>query len=156
MTLVRPPDGFTLALLDGWVTLDLDAGTSEVSRRRKVDALAADASSVEEFRDGIEGFLSAAVAGAAEDEALLCALHVDIDTEGRPVVVTVLVAIRSVEGPADPSVLADLGLLTQQYYLPVPGTDQLLAVVAFASPTLALEGDLIALFDTIADSFAFT
>jgi hypothetical protein len=49
-----------------------------------------------------------------------------------------------------------LELLTHQFFIPVPDTPNLLAVIAFASPTLALEDDLIALFDTIADSFAFT
>jgi hypothetical protein len=49
-----------------------------------------------------------------------------------------------------------LELVTHQFFIPVPDTPNLLAVVAFATPTLALEGDLIALFDTIADSFAFT
>jgi hypothetical protein len=47
-------------------------------------------------------------------------------------------------------------LLTHQFFIPVPDTPNLLAVVAFASPTLALEADLIALFDTIAGGFAFT
>ncbi|MGH8999351.1 MAG: hypothetical protein ACRDY7_08170 [Acidimicrobiia bacterium] len=49
-----------------------------------------------------------------------------------------------------------LELLTHQFFIPVPGTTDLLAVVAFASPTLGLEADLVALFDAIADSFAFT
>ncbi|MEW6471962.1 MAG: hypothetical protein AB1679_06805 [Actinomycetota bacterium] len=49
-----------------------------------------------------------------------------------------------------------LELLTHQFFIPVPGTADLLAVVAFASPTVSLEDDLIALFDAIAGSFAFT
>jgi hypothetical protein len=49
-----------------------------------------------------------------------------------------------------------LELVTHQFFIPVPDTPNLLAVVAFATPTLALEGDLIALFDAIADTFAFT
>jgi hypothetical protein len=49
-----------------------------------------------------------------------------------------------------------LELLTRQFFIPVPDTPDLLAVVAFASPTLALEEDLIALFDAIAGSFVFT
>lgn len=48
-----------------------------------------------------------------------------------------------------------LELLTHQFFIPVPDTPDLLAVVAFASPTLALEDDLIALFDAIAQTFTF-
>jgi hypothetical protein len=47
-------------------------------------------------------------------------------------------------------------LLTHQYFIPVPSTPDLLTTVAFASPTLALQDDLVELFDTIAESFVFT
>jgi hypothetical protein len=49
-----------------------------------------------------------------------------------------------------------LELLTHQFFIPVPDTSNLLAVVGFASPTLALEDDMVALFDAIAEGFAFT
>jgi hypothetical protein len=49
-----------------------------------------------------------------------------------------------------------LDLLTHQYFIPVPSTTDLLTAVAFASPTLALQDELVALFDTIAQTFAFT
>jgi hypothetical protein len=49
-----------------------------------------------------------------------------------------------------------LELLTHQFFIPVPDTPNLLAVVGFASPTLALEDDMVALFDAIAEGFAFT
>lgn len=49
-----------------------------------------------------------------------------------------------------------LELLTHQFFIPVPDTPNLLAVIAFASPNLVLEDDMVALFDAIAESFAFT
>ena len=49
-----------------------------------------------------------------------------------------------------------LELLTHQFFIPVPDTANMLAVISFASPTLALEDDMIALFDVIAEGFAFT
>lgn len=55
-----------------------------------------------------------------------------------------------------PGTEVPLELITHQFFIPVPGTADLMAVVAFASPTLALEPDLIALFDAIAEGFAFT
>lgn len=48
-----------------------------------------------------------------------------------------------------------MDLLTHQYFLPVPGTTDSLTVVSFASPTLALEEDLRAVFESIAQTFAF-
>jgi len=55
-----------------------------------------------------------------------------------------------------PGTEEQLELLTHQFFIPVPDTTNLLAVVAFASPTLALEDDMVALFDTIAEGFVFT
>jgi hypothetical protein len=49
-----------------------------------------------------------------------------------------------------------LELVTHQFFIPVPDTSNLLAVVGFATPTLVLEDDMVALFDTIAEGFAFT
>lgn len=49
-----------------------------------------------------------------------------------------------------------LELLTHQFFIPVPDSANMLAVVAFASPNLVLEEDMVALFDAIAESFAFT
>jgi len=49
-----------------------------------------------------------------------------------------------------------LDLLTHQYFIPIPGTTDLLTTVAFASPTLGLHDELVELFDTIAETFAFT
>lgn len=46
------------------------------------------------------------------------------------------------------------GLLIQ-YFVPVPGRDDI-AVVAFGSPSMALENELTILFDTMASTFAFT
>jgi hypothetical protein len=51
---------------------------------------------------------------------------------------------------------APVELVTRQFFIPVPKTSDLLAVVAFSTPTLSLEDEMIALFDSILGTFAFT
>jgi hypothetical protein len=46
--------------------------------------------------------------------------------------------------------------LARQYYVPVPSTTDQIAVLSFASPTLALQDDLTSLFDSMAATFVFT
>ena len=43
-----------------------------------------------------------------------------------------------------------------QYFIPVPGTVDQVAVLTFASPTLVLQEELLRLFDSMAASFCFT
>ncbi|MGH8999723.1 MAG: hypothetical protein ACRDY7_10075 [Acidimicrobiia bacterium] len=177
------PDGFTLALPDDWVTLDLDTATAAASRRRLVDALARDDPVVAEARRGVEKLLAAAATGAVEDGALLCALRFDVDAEGRPVQATVSVVIRSLDGSSEPSALrAELaevggeaevveltsgpalrlsgqtedGFLSLGVLVPVPGVDGRVAVVSLLSPSLTHEVELNEFFDAVADTFSFT
>jgi hypothetical protein len=46
--------------------------------------------------------------------------------------------------------------LARQYYVPVPGSTNKIALLSFASPTLELADDLERLFDAMARSFTFT
>jgi hypothetical protein len=46
--------------------------------------------------------------------------------------------------------------LSCQFYIRLPGTTDQIALLTFASPTVVLEEDLLALFDSMAKSFAFT
>lgn len=46
--------------------------------------------------------------------------------------------------------------LSCQYYIKLPATTDRIALLTFASPTVALEDDLLALFESMAGSFAFT
>jgi hypothetical protein len=80
---------------------------------------------------------------------------------GRTITVVDLDAGRAVKRSGHrntrfPGTDEPLELVTHQFFIPVPDTGNLLAVVAFATPTLALEDDMVALFDAIAESFAFT
>ncbi|MGH2719944.1 MAG: hypothetical protein ACRDJU_15395 [Actinomycetota bacterium] len=47
-------------------------------------------------------------------------------------------------------------LLSREFFVPLPGAAEEIAVVSFASPTLVLSDDLNRLFDSMASTFAFT
>lgn len=117
----------------------------------------------ERFDDlAVQASLSVAIHAAAEGTDFGRMVSELGDGEGgRTIEVVELEAGRAVKRSGRrhtkfPGTEHPLELLTHQYFLPVPGTADRLTTVAFSSPTLSLEDDLIALFDTIAESFAFT
>ncbi|MGH8906306.1 MAG: hypothetical protein ACRD0K_07290 [Egibacteraceae bacterium] len=59
-------------------------------------------------------------------------------------------------GQALPGTDESLEFVVRQYYVPVPGTSDRVALLSFASPALVVEDDLVALFDSMAGSFVFT
>lgn len=117
----------------------------------------------ESFGDfAVQANLAVSFHAAAEGTDLgRMVLELGDDEDSRTISVVELEAGRAVTRSGRrhtkfPGTEHPMELLTHQYFLPVPGTADRLAVVAFASPTLPLEHDLIAVFDTIASSFAFT
>jgi hypothetical protein len=117
----------------------------------------------EPFEDiAVQASLTVAVHAATEGtDFSRMATELADDEGGRTISVVDLDGGRAVKRSGRrhtrfPGTDVPLELITHQFFIPVPGTADLLAVVAFASPTLTLEDDLIALFDAIAGSFAFT
>ena len=60
-------------------------------------------------------------------------------------------SLRALPGLEEP-----LEFLSHQYYLRVPGTTDRIALLSFASPSVALEEELAELFESMARSFSFT
>lgn len=179
----RLPDGFQILLPEKWVMLDLDEATSGDSLAALIDTLARHDDSVARERAQVEALLGAIVREARQNDALMCAVHFDVDSEGRPVQAALTVAIRSVEGSSDPdalygslsgdadginvsdltlgralrvSELTDDGFLSLTMLIPAPGVEDRLAVVSLLSPSLGHRDELDEFFDLIANTFTFT
>src|ERR1051325_6397953 len=155
--------GLWMALPPGWVSLDVDPSTSTATIRRMVELAAEADETVAENREALERMLIGAARDCATDGTDFSRMATELaDADGaRTISVVDLEAGRAVKRSGHrhtqfPGTEEQLELLTHQFFIPVPDTTNLLAVVAFPSPTLALEDDMVALFDTIAEGFVFT
>jgi hypothetical protein len=90
--------------------------------------------------DGIRAELAGGEAGA------LSTIETDAGTAVRDA------GLRTMRRPGSEE---DVTVLSHQYWYPVPGRPGLVSFAAFATPTLALEGDFAELFDAMAATFSF-
>ena len=123
--------GFWVPLPEGWVSIDVDPSTSILSTRKLVEAAAADDEADLGGSDGRVVDLVELDSGPA------------VRRRGR--------RSRLFPGAEEP-----VEFVSHQYFVRVPSTADRVALLSFATPTLAVEDDLGDLFESMARSFMFT
>jgi hypothetical protein len=187
-----PPTGFWIAVPDGWISLDVDPGTSAESARKLAEAAVAGDPSLREQQGAIAQLLTDLTRNAADSGVRFCACFFQVFEEQLPVQASLTVAFHALDSANDPAaMLGDLQgegrrlemveldagqavrrsgrrresmpgseevveFLSCQYYIKLPATTDRIALLTFTSPTVALEDDLLALFESVAGSFVFT
>lgn len=186
-----PPDGFWLALPDGWFTLDINPETSAQSIRTIVRAAIAGDERLAQFQGLLEQTFSQTTRDVVAAGAQFCACYFNMINETLPIQASVTVSIVRTEGGNGRSVIEreiasegtttslveiaagqavrrtrrrkeavdgsdPLELVSAGYFVPVPATEDQVAIAQFITPSVFIADDMLDLFDTMMKTFEFT